>query len=107
MPRYNVEYNGKYYIFSTIVDSVIETFNSFEELQKYRLVEYGNSEFKNEKSFEELKANKMDFKDMIMAQIIYGNEEKENILKCFNELNDKDKNDVFKSVLEYIKEQRN
>ena len=104
MPRYNIEHNGKYYVFSSIVDSIIEEFYSFEKLQEYRLTEYGKANFENEKSFAELKGNKMDFKKMVLSQIIGGNEEQNVIMKCFRELNDAEKNDVFKSLLEYIRE---
>lgn len=40
MSRYNVEYNGKWACFSTIIDDFITKFMSKQEYEKWRLFEY-------------------------------------------------------------------
>jgi len=66
MPRFNVKRNDtEYYVFSSISDGFIHKFDSFEQLQEWRKKEYGKSNFKNEETFEELNANKMDYKEAL------------------------------------------
>lgn len=43
MPRYNVEYNGKFACFSSIVDNFVSEFTDKESYEKWRKVEYGKS----------------------------------------------------------------
>ena len=104
MPRYNIKHKSKYYVFSTITDSINEEFDTFDELQKHRLDEYGKSNFGDEKSFEELRANKMELKDTILSMIFGGNEENDNIVKYFMLLDDVEKQQVFKEFIEAYKE---
>jgi len=104
MPRYNIEHKGKYYIFSSICDGIIEEFNTFEELQEYRKTQYGLANFDNEKSFEELRGNKMELKEVILSQIVGGNESNSNIIKAFSLLNQEEMIEVFKDFLIYYKE---
>jgi len=46
MPRYNVEYNGKWATFSTISDGFVTEFVGKEEYEKWRLEEYGRAGYK-------------------------------------------------------------
>ena len=81
MPHYNIKHKNKYYVFSTVVDAIIYEFDTFEELQKYRLEEYGKSNFKDIKTFEELKryptadevckALNMEYKNHVMFDVDY------------------------------------
>lgn len=41
MPRYNVEYNGKWACFSSVVDNFITPFMSREDYENWRKSEYG------------------------------------------------------------------
>jgi len=100
MPHYNIEHNSKYYVFSTVVDAMIAEFDTFEELQEYRLIKFGTSGFENEKTFSKLKANKMELKETIIPQIMSRNETIENIVKYFNLLNDVEKAEVFKDLID-------
>jgi hypothetical protein len=45
MPRFNVEHNGKWACFSSIVDGFITSFTDKEEYEKWRLEEYGRGEY--------------------------------------------------------------
>lgn len=65
MPRYNVKNGNKYYVFSSIVDDFVAEFDSFEELQTWRKKEYGEANFDDVSSFEELDANKMAYEEAI------------------------------------------
>ena len=104
MPRYNIKHKDKYYVFSSIVDAVIEEFDTFEKLQQWRLEEYGRSEFNNEKKFEELRTNKMEFKEMFVNNILGGNENIEDIVKYYSLLDEKDKIEVFKDLVIFTRE---
>ena len=99
MPHYNIEHNSKYYVFSTVVDAIIYEFDTFEELQEHRVEMFGTSGFRNEKTFSELKANKMELKDTILPQIFSRNENVENIVRYFDLLNDVEKSEVFKELI--------
>lgn len=107
MPRYNIKHGSKYYVYSTIVDAMIAEFDSFEELQSWRLQEYGVLNFDEVKTFEEMKSNKMELKDTIISMILGGNETEENITKYFMQLDDKDKNEVFKNMVEAYQQRIN
>lgn len=104
MPRYNIEHKNKYYIFSTISDELVAEFDTFQELQSYRKKAYGHQRFNNEKSFDELTANKMDFKEIITAQICGDNEEIDTIVECFGLLDKVDMLEVFKDFIIMYKE---
>ena len=95
MPHFNIKHKNKYYVFSTAVDAIIYEFDTFEELQKYRLEEYGKSNFKDIKTFEELQANKMKLKDTILPMIFGGNEKKDFITQYYMLLDDEDKKEIF------------
>lgn len=45
MGRYNVEYNGKWAAFSTIVDDFITPFMGKDEYEKWRMEEYGRANY--------------------------------------------------------------
>lgn len=45
MGRYNVEYNGKWAAFSTIVDAFITEFMDKEKYEEWRKEEYGRSNY--------------------------------------------------------------
>ena len=46
MPRYNVEYNGKWACFSTIVDGFVTSFMDKTDYEQWRLEEYGRANYK-------------------------------------------------------------
>lgn len=43
MPRYNVEYNGKWACFSSVVDDFITGFMNKSDYEEWRIGEYGRS----------------------------------------------------------------
>lgn len=43
LPRYNVEYNGKWACFSTVVDAFITPFINEEQYESWRKEEYGRA----------------------------------------------------------------
>jgi len=45
MPRYNVEYNGKWACYTSISDGWITPFMSKDEYEKWRMVEYGSADY--------------------------------------------------------------
>ena len=100
MPHYNIEHNSKYYVFSSVSDTIISEFDTFEELQEIRIEKFGLSALENEKTFSELNANKMELKETIIPQIMSRNETIKNILKYFNLLNDVEKAGVFKDLID-------
>ena len=100
MPHYNIEHNSKYYVFTSVSDCIIAEFETFDELQKHRIEKFGLSAFENEKTFSELNANKMELKETIIPQIMSRNETTENIIKYFNLLNDVEKAEVFKDLID-------
>ena len=99
MPHYNIKHKNKYYVFSTVVDAIIYEFDTFEELQKYRLEEYGKSNYNGEKTFEELKSNKMKLKDTILPMIFSGNEKNFFITQYYMLLDDEDKKEIFNDLI--------
>ena len=107
MPHYNIKHKSKYYVFSTISGSIIYEFDTFDELQKYRLEEYGKSNFEDEKTFEELRANKMELKETILSMIFSGNVANREITKYYMLLDDVDKEEVFYDlIIEYKEESK-
>jgi len=46
MPRYNVNYNGKWACFTTIVDGFITSFMDKADYEEWRLEEYGKADYK-------------------------------------------------------------
>jgi hypothetical protein len=100
MPRFNIEHKGKYYIFSSISDGIIEEFDTFKELQQYRLLEYGRQNYENEKTFKDLRGNKDELKNVLSSMVCGGNEEKENIIKYFSLLDKKDMIYAYKDIID-------
>ena len=45
MPRYNVEFNGKWACFSSIVDDFITGFMDKSDYEEWRLMEYGRNNY--------------------------------------------------------------
>lgn len=77
MPRYNVEVDGKWACFSSVVDSFITPFMPLEEYEKWRDEEYGWSK-------EPLKsANKMSLKDALFSLSL--NKSDREIMECMRE----------------------
>ena len=75
MPRFNIEHEGKYFVYSSIVDNFIGEFDTFEELQKWRKQEYKCD--CSEKTFEELDANKMSYEEAKERIKLHHGEEEE------------------------------
>ena len=104
MPRYNIEHKEKYYVFSSICDGIIEEFDTFEELQNWRLIEYGKSSFENAKTFDELRGNKEELKNILTDMVCGGNIENEEIIKFFKLLNKNDMIYAYKDLLALAKD---
>jgi len=47
MPRYNVEHNGKWAAFSSIVDDFVTPFMDKDAYERWRINEYGRAGYKN------------------------------------------------------------
>ena len=83
MPKFNVEHNGKWACFSSIVDTFITEFMPLEEYEKWRDLEYGRQKTCLNR------ANKMDIEETVLHMMANKSDNPHEVLKgalCENEI---------------------